>query len=307
MNTTNTTTQEFEIKTKSGFLMLFVTLLVLGALIFCAAFILENAPEYNYYNELVYDGFLNAWWAVVPTLIFLPTAWYFLGGNFVIGPNEGRAFTLFGNYYGSVKTPGYHWINGFTTGSSVDLKARNFKVDELKVNDKAGNPIMIGAVIVTRIEDTYKSEFEVQDVQDFVENQAESALRDVCREYSYDANDDTKEVTLRRGTDEIIGKLIKDLQERVKKAGVVVEDARITNLAYATEIAQAMLQRQQAEQVIAARKKIVEGSLAIVTDTVERLADQNIKLDKTEKARLVTNLLVVMVGDAGVTPTLELG
>lgn len=301
-----TKTKEFEIKTKNGFLMLFITLVVLGAMIGFVVYTLTNLPEYTYHDILIEAGFVNGWWITVPGLLFIPTAWFFIGGLFVLGPNEGRAFTLFGNYYGSVKTPGYHWINGFTSGPYVDLKFRNFNTAELKVNDKAGNPIMIGAVIVTRIEDTYKSEFDVQQVHEFVENQAESALRDVCREYAYDSADDDDVVTLRHGTDEVVEKLIADLQERVEKAGVVVEDARITSLAYATEIAQAMLQRQQADAVIAARKKIVEGSLAIVTETVASLAANDIDLTKADKAKLVSNLLIVMVSDTGVTPTVEL-
>ncbi len=304
-------TQEFIIDPKNGFLMLGLMFLVMGILMALGIYIIDSAPEYSRWGgktQLVggIEGYPAVGWGAIPILAGVASFFLFIAGFFVLGPNQGKAFTLFGKYYGSVKVPGYHWINPFASGSKINLKSRNFNTAELKVNDKAGNPIIIGAVIVTKIENTYKAIFDVQEVHEFVENQAESALRDVCREYVYDAAEDDDVITLRHGTDEVIEKLTADLQERVVKAGVTVEDARITSLAYSTEVAAAMLQRQQAEALISARKKIVEGSLAIVTETVESLDKQGIKLNKADKAKLVSNLLVVMVSDAGVTPTVEL-
>jgi regulator of protease activity HflC (stomatin/prohibitin superfamily) len=243
---------------------------------------------------------------LVPLLIVL------LRGFFSLQPNEARVLLLFGAYKGTVRESGLHWGNPFYANGSlaqnkVSLRARTLNGDRLKVNDKRGNPIEIAAVIVWRVEDTAQAMFDVDDYEKYVPMQSESALRHLANEYSYDYGDDG-ETTLRSNVDEVSQALRAELQERVGKAGVVIDEARLTHLAYAPEIAQAMLRRQQAEAVIAAREKIVHGAVSMVDMALKELAEKRVVLlDDERKAAMVSNLLVVLCGETEVHPVVNTG
>jgi regulator of protease activity HflC (stomatin/prohibitin superfamily) len=229
-------------------------------------------------------------------------------GHFTLQPNEARVLILFGAYRGTVRTSGFHWANPFLARhSKVSLRAHNFNTEKLKVNDKRGNPIEIAAVVVWRVADTAQACFDVVDYEKYVAIQSESAVRHLASSYAYDHGEDN-EVTLRSGGEDVAAALKKELQERLGKAGVQVEEARITHLAYAPEIAQAMLRRQQAEAIIAARQKIVHGAVSMVEMALRELADKNVvKLDDERRAAMVSNLLVVLCGEAEVTPVVNTG
>jgi hypothetical protein len=234
--------------------------------------------------------------------------WILLLGHFTLQPNEARALILFGAYRGTVRTSGFHWANPFySKRHKVSLRSHNLNSDKLKVNDKRGNPIEIGAVVVWRVADTAQALFDVVDYERYVSIQSESAIRHLANSYAYDHGEDN-ELTLRSGADEVAIALKKELQERLAKAGVSVEEARITHLAYAPEIAQAMLRRQQAEAVIAARQKIVHGAVSMVDMALRELSEKGVvKLDEERKASMVSNLLVVLCGEAEVSPVVNTG
>lgn len=258
------------------------------------------------------------WWIVGGTLLFLLLTVVLSGGFFTLQPNEARVLILFGAYKGTVRTSGFHWANPFYLGSSsggavpkahtkVSLRARNFNSDRLKVNDKRGNPIEIASVVVWRVEDTAQALFDVEDFENYVRVQSESAVRHLASGFAYDQGEDS-EVTLRGGGDEIAQALRQELQARLDKAGVVVEEARLTHLAYAPEIAQAMLRRQQAEAVIAARQKIVHGAVTMVDMALKELDDKHVvQLDDERRASMVSNLMVVLCGEAEVHPIVNTG
>ena len=230
-----------------------------------------------------------------------------LKGLFVVNPNEGRVLQLFGSYVGTVRDPGLRWTNPFYSKQTVSLRVRNFETAQLKVNDHAGNPIEIGAVVVWNVEDSAKSVFEVQEADGFVRIQSEAALRNLASRYSYEPQS-AGEISLRSHQDEIAEKLRLEIQERVSKAGVRVNDARISHLAYSPEIAQAMLRRQQAIAIIAARQKIVEGAVSMVDMALKGLAQQGIvNLDEKQKAEMVGNLLVVLCADRDAHPMVNVG
>ena len=231
-----------------------------------------------------------------------------LVGHFTLQPNEARVLILFGAYKGTVRISGFHWANPFyARHSKVSLRAHNLNTEKLKVNDKRGNPIEIGAVVVWRVADTAQACFDVVDYEKYVCIQSESAVRHLASAYAYDHGEDN-EVTLRSGGDDVAAALKKELQERLGKAGVLVEEARITHLAYAQEIAQAMLRRQQAEAIIAARQKIVHGAVSMVEMALRELAEKDVvKLDDERRATMVSNLLVVLCGEAEVTPVVNTG
>jgi regulator of protease activity HflC (stomatin/prohibitin superfamily) len=229
------------------------------------------------------------------------------GGHFTLQPNEARVLILFGAYKGSARDSGFHWTNPFYTKRKVSLRSRNLNGEKLKVNDKRGNPIEIAAVVVWRVEDTAQATFDVQDFENYVKIQSESAVRHLASSFAYDHGEDN-EITLRSGGDDVAAALKVELQERLAKAGVLVEEARLTHLAYAPEIAQAMLRRQQAEAVIAARQKIVHGAVSMVEMALRDLAEKDVvKLDDDRKAAMVSNLLVVLCGEAEVTPVVNTG
>jgi regulator of protease activity HflC (stomatin/prohibitin superfamily) len=266
-----------------------------------------------------------------------------LGGYFTLQPNQARVLMLFGAYKGTVRSSGFHWANplysrtrGTTTHkdnapregtprnrlhsgrsagglgfqwltTKLSLRARNFSSDALKVNDKRGNPVEIAAVVVWRVENTAQAVFDVEDYTSYVEIQSESAIRSIASRYAYDQGED-HEITLRGGADEVALALKEELQIRLAKAGVIVEEARLTHLAYAPEIAPAMLRRQQAEAIIAARKIIVQNAVGMVHMALEELDQKNVvKLDDERKAAMVSNLLVVLCGNSDASPVINTG
>lgn len=230
-----------------------------------------------------------------------------LCGLFMVNPNEGRVMQLFGDYVGTVKHPGLRWANPFYAKKHVSLRIRNFESDRLKVNDTDGNPIEIAAVVVWKVVDTAEAIFEVDDYQHYVRVQSEAALRNLATSYPYDTHEDDK-MSLRGNTADIAEHLKIEIQERLEKAGVLVIEARISHLAYAPEIASAMLQRQQAGAVIAARAKIVEGAVGMVEMALDHLSKQKIiELDEERKATMVSNLLVVLCSDRGTQPVVNTG
>lgn len=256
---------------------------------------------------------------IVPVLLLM--------GFFTIQPNQARVLILFGDYKGTVRDEGFHWANPFysrNAGSTVDpqtgkpvgkstkisLRARTYNGEHLKVNDKCGNPIEIADVIVWRVENTAKALFDVDDYNTYVHTQSETALRHVATTYAYDQmpGEPEDEITLRSNIEEVSEALKEELAVRLEKAGVVIDDARLTHLAYAPEIAQAMLRRQQAEAVIAAREKIVQGAVSMVDMALAELSAKNVvDLDDERKAAMVSNLMVVLCGESDAQPVLNTG
>ena len=237
----------------------------------------------------------------VPIIVFL------LIGLFVVNPNEGRVLQLFGRYVGTVRDPGLRWANPLLTKRRISLRVRNFETERSKVNDIDGNPIEMAAVVVWRVVDTAEASFEVDDYVDFVQVQSESAVRNLATRYPYDTREAGRQ-SLRGDTDEIAGQLQTEIQGRLDKAGVEVIEARITHLAYAAEIAAAMLQRQQAGAIVAARTELVEGAVGMVEMALDRLSSQQIvELDEERKATMVSNLLVVLCGDKSTQPVVNAG
>lgn len=245
------------------------------------------------------------------TILVCAVSWiaaaFLLRGVFSVNPNEARVLQLFGAYAGTVRTPGLRWANPFLTKKRVSVRIRNFESARLKVNDLEGNPIEIAAVVVWRVVDTAEACFEVDDYNNYVHVQSEAALRNLATSYPYDAHDDAH-VSLRGHTGVVADHLQREIQERLSKAGVQVLEARISHLAYAPEIAAAMLQRQQAGAIIAARQRIVEGAVGMVDMALEMLSSKAIvTLDEERKAAMVSNLLVVLCGERGAQPILNTG
>jgi len=230
-------------------------------------------------------------------------------GLIIVNPNHSRVLNLFGNYVGTIKANGLFFINPFYTALKISLRSENLQGQTLKVNDKLGNPIEIAAVIVWKIGDTYKAAYEVQSYMDYVRVQSEAAVRHLAGSFAYDSfEDENADLTLRDGGEEVNKILVGELSDRLSKAGVVVEEARITHLAYAPEIAGAMLQRQQASAIVAARSKIVEGAVGMVDMALQRLSEQNIvELDDERKAAMVSNLMVVLCGEKAAQPIVNAG
>ncbi|KRE88344.1 hypothetical protein ASG87_06920 [Frateuria sp. Soil773] len=232
---------------------------------------------------------------------------FLLKGFFQVAPNEGQVMQLFGKYAGTVRAEGLRWTNPFYTKQRLSLRVRNFESGKLKVNDNDGNPIEIGAVVVWQVLDTAEAVFCVDDYENFVHIQSESALRQMAQSYPYDAHDDGKPSLRSHG--EVINNHLRDeIQARLEKAGVQVIEARISHLAYAQEIAQAMLQRQQAGAIIAARTRIVEGAVSMVEMALAQLSQRGVvELDEERKAAMVSNLLVVLCGERGTQPVVNTG
>lgn len=232
-----------------------------------------------------------------------------LCGFIVVNPNESKVLTLFGSYKGSVKKDGFYWVNPFTSKRKLSLRASNLNGQQLKVNDKVGNPIEIAAVIVWQVKDTAKAVFAVENYTQYVNIQSEAAVRHLANSFPYDNfEDEQATVTLRDGAEQVSIMLEKELTDRLERAGIEVLEARISHLAYAPEIANAMLQRQQASAIIAARKLIVEGAVSIVEMALDRLSEKEIvTLDEERKASMVSNLLVVLCGERAVSPVINTG
>ncbi|WP_420154669.1 SPFH domain-containing protein [Siphonobacter sp.] len=230
-------------------------------------------------------------------------------GFFIVNPNEAKLLVLFGNYVGTVKESGFKWSNPLYTKIKISLRARSLEGDKIKVNDHLGNPIVIGAVVVWQVANAVQAKFEVENYEQYVKLQSDTALRHLAGSYAYDHFDeDQQDITLRSGGDLINEKLEAELRERLARAGVRVLEARITHLAYAEEIAHAMLQRQQATAMVAARTKIVEGAVGMVDLALKRLTeDQIVMLDEEKKAAMVSNLLVVLCSDKSANPVINAG
>jgi regulator of protease activity HflC (stomatin/prohibitin superfamily) len=234
---------------------------------------------------------------------------FMLTGLVVINPNESSVVTLFGSYKGTVKENGFFWMNPFYIKKKISLRARNLETQPIKVNDKLGNPILIGIVLVWRVSDTFKAAFEVDNYEQFVRIQSESAIRKLAGLYPYDTFDDEhKDMSLRSGGEEINHQLEQELRERLMIAGIQVIESRISNLAYSAEIAGAMLQRQQATAVVASRFKIVEGAVSMVEMALEQLSAKKIlELDDERKAAMVSNLMVVLCSEKSTNPVINAG
>ncbi|WP_337865333.1 SPFH domain-containing protein [Ignavibacterium sp.] len=243
-------------------------------------------------------------WFFVPILLIIIMI---SSGFIVVQPNDSRVLILFGKYTGSVRTPGFWFVNPFTIRKKVSLRIRNFNSQKIKVNDLHGNPIEIGAVVVWRVIDTAKAVFDVENYEQFVDVQSETAIRQLASEYPYDVDQEDKPSL--RGTPQEIAESLKNmLQVRLEVAGVEIIEARISHLAYAPEIAQAMLRRQQAQAIIAARTKIVEGAVGMVEMALKALSEQNIvKLDDDKKATMVNNLMVALVSETEAQPVINTG
>lgn len=234
-------------------------------------------------------------------------AFVMMFGYFSLQPNEAVALSFFGPYIGTVREAGFFWANPFYSKQRISLRARNFEGTRLKVNDKQGNPIEIAAVVVWCVQDTAQSLFEVDNYEEYVKVQSETAVRHLANKYAYD-HGEAHEVTLRSDVDTVCKDLCAELQDRLSKAGVGVIEARLTHLAYAPEIAGAMLRRQQAEAVIAARQKIVHGAVSMVQMALQELTDKKVvDFDENRKATMVSNLLVVLCGETEVQPVLQTG
>lgn len=278
--------KEFEIKPTSGYVMLIIEIFLLFGSVFGLI---------AFKNPLIAIVLLFA-------LILLP-------GFFFIYPNGSRVLTLFGAYKGTVKTNGFFWVNPFYIKKNISLRARNFDSERVKVNDKVGNPILIGVILVWKVEETFKAAFEVDDYVSFVRVQSDAAVRKLAGLYPYDNFDEAQaDITLRSGAEEVNHKLEEELANRLNIAGITVIEARIGYLAYASEIASAMLKRQQATAVVAARKKIVEGAVGMVEMALEELSKKEIiDMDDERKAAMVSNLMVVLCGDRDPQPIINTG
>jgi regulator of protease activity HflC (stomatin/prohibitin superfamily) len=280
----------------SGYLMLVVTL-VYPAIPIWLLISFAKSAEAGEPNPIFLIG-----------AILLGLAWLLLiKGFFTVAPNEANVLQLFGSYVGTAKTAGLRWANPFYSKKKISLRVRNFESSHLKVNDADGNPIEIAAVVVWRVVETAEATFEVNDYENYVHVQSEAALRNAATSYPYDAHEDHV-MSLRGSTAAVADHLKQEVQQRLQKAGVEVLEARISHLAYAPEIAAAMLQRQQAGAIIAARQRIVEGAVGMVEMALEMLSKKSIvHLDEERKAAMVSNLLVVLCGERGAQPVLNTG
>jgi len=278
--------EERKFRAWSGYVFLLLGLLVIAAMIF--AFV----------KEVFWLGSV----LIVVTFLFLP-------GLMVVNPNESMVMVLFGAYRGTVKSNGFWWAIPFYSRKKISLRARNFDSEPIKVNDKNGNPIKIGLVLVWKVEDTYKAAFDVDNYEHFVLVQSDAALRKLAGLYPYDNWEGLEsEITLRSGGEEVNDELEKEIRDRLKIAGINVIEARINYIAYAEEIAGAMLRRQQAAAVVAARFKIVEGAVSMVEMALEQLSEKHIiELDEEKKAAMVSNLMVVLCGDKDANPVINAG
>ncbi len=312
--------KEFNFKgtTLNGFLMLFVAIVLPVLSIWCIykAIILFDIPNHGIFPTIL----------LLLGALLMVSELFVLIGFIMLEPNTARVTTWFGKYSGTFNRTGFYWINPFYGTKKVSLRARNLDVEPIKVNDKVGNPVMIGLVLVWRLKDTYKALFEVDSqtmasstvgdakglmraLEDFVAVQSDAALRQVAGQYAYDDNDEnTSELTLRSGGEEINEELESKLNERLAMAGIEIVEARINYLAYAPEIAAVMLRRQQASAIITAREKIVEGAVSMVKMALDKLSsDDIVELDDDKKASMVSNLLVVLCADESAQPVVNTG
>ncbi|MDN3686597.1 SPFH domain-containing protein [Cyclobacterium jeungdonense] len=245
-------------------------------------------------------------------LLALPAALAFfliLPGFFIVEPNKAMVLLLFGSYKGTVKADGFFWVNPFMTKKKISLRVRNFENKPLKVNDKIGNPVMVGTIVVWQVEDTFKASFDVDDYENFVHLQADAAVRKMAGTYPYDNfEDEHAEVTLRSGVEDVNKSLEDEISDRLQHAGIKVIEARISHLAYSSEIASAMLQREQATAIVAARRMIVDGAVGMVEMALEDLKLKGIiDFEDEKKAAMVSNLMVVLCSDKNASPVVNVG
>jgi regulator of protease activity HflC (stomatin/prohibitin superfamily) len=276
----------------NGFIGVFIELiLVIGIVLSLRLFILNGQTS-----------------AIILGIVLLPVFLLLATGFSIIQPNQAKVFTLFGNYLGVIKHEGFWFTVPLTIRKDVSLRVINFNSDKLKVNDLEGNPIEIAAVVVYRVFDSAKAVFDVEDYKEFVHTQSETGLRHIASQYPYDNFNNDFEVSLRQHSDEVGDELTKDLQRRLTVAGVEIIEARIMHLAYSSEIASSMLQRQQAKAVLAARKVIVDGAVSMVKSAIDQLsAEKVVELDEEKKAQMVNNLMVALVSDKGNQPIVNTG
>jgi regulator of protease activity HflC (stomatin/prohibitin superfamily) len=281
-------TQEKTVKVPSGYLMLIMLFVFLATLIF-------GITKENPY-------------LIIPSIILIITI---IPGFILVNPNTSKVLLLFGKYMGTIKENGFYWTNPFYKKRGISLRASNFDSERVKVNDKLGNPIMISTIAVWKVKDTYKAAFDVDNYENFVRVQSDAAVRKLASLYPYDNFEDdgkAEEITLRASVNEVSEALEKELSERLDMAGIEVLEARIGYLAYAQEIASAMLRRQQATAIIAARHKIVEGAVSMVEMALDKLKNNNvIELDEERKAAMVSNLMVVLCSDKDASPIVNTG
>jgi len=286
-------TEELERKTLSGYLMLAIGLTLLLAAVYFFLDLRAIGP--------------NVLWVAMPLAI---AGGMVLSGLYMLQPNEAGILLLFGKYVGTDRGGGLRWANPFYKKQKISLRAHNLASEKLKVNDKRGNPVEIAAAIVWRVWDTAQASFDVENYDQYVRIQAEAAVRHLASSYAYDEGDDLTpgEITLRAGQDRVAQSLIRELTDRFAQAGIAVEDAKLTHLAYAPEIAQVMLRRQQAEAIIAARSKIVHGAVSMVEMALKGLSERGIvQLDDERRAAMVSNLLVVLCAESEVQPVINTG
>lgn len=286
--------QEKVTKVSQGWGYLALTILLglgsIGMIPMCAIF--EKAP------------FIG--WIVGGMIVLILLTILFASGFFIVEPNGSKVLLLFGSYVGTVKESGFHWANPFYLKRKISLRARTLNGERLKVNDNAGNPVEIAAIVVWQVDDTFRASFDVDDYVQYVNLQSETAVRHLASSFPYDGEDD--QTSLRRNTDEVSVHLQTELGERLKRAGVTVLEARLSHLAYAPEIAGVMLRRQQATAVVAARTRIVDGAVGMVEMALQRLEEHNtIKLDEERKASMVSNLMVVLCGEQAAQPVVNTG
>ncbi len=278
----------------SGYPMLFLGILLIAAAIACLVTGIRTE---------------NPTW-IAPMIAGVLGALFSLAGLFIVNPNDAKVLVLFGTYKGTVKNNGFFWANPFYLKRKITLRARNLNGQKLKVNDKTGNPIEIAAVVVWQVQDTFRACFDVDRYEDYVVVQSEAAVRHLAGTYPYDTfeNHDLDTLTLRAGAEQVSAKLEQELSERLLRAGIRVVEARISHLAYAPEIAEAMLRRQQATAVVAARFQIVNGAVSMVELALAKLSERNIvHLDEERKAAMVSNLLVVLCSESAATPVVNAG
>jgi len=278
------------VRVASGWLMLVVVL----ALVALSVYLFIPAAKYGETGRVIFS------------IVLFAFTMFLTGGFFIVNPNYAAVLVLFGKYKGTVASNGFHWTNPLIKRMPISLRVRNHETSKLKVNDKSGNPIEIAAIVVWKVVDPYRAEFEVDAYQQYITVQSESALRQLASHYIYDGED--HETTLRGSIDAVSGKLLIELQERLDLAGVEVTEARLSHLAYAPEIASEMLRRQQATAVVAARFKIVEGAVGMVEHALEELGRKElVRLDEERKAAMVSNLLVVLCSESAATPVVNTG
>jgi regulator of protease activity HflC (stomatin/prohibitin superfamily) len=299
--------REIPAQAMNGFAMIGVTLLLFGGAV---ALLIYTLSAIGHEPGQHATGLDVA--QMLAAAFLLVVAFFTLGGFFTLQPNEARLLILFGAYKGTVRQSGFWWVNPFYTKlGDMSLRAYNLNSEKLKVNDKHGNPIEIAAVVVWRVADTAQAKFDVADYNRYVNIQSESAVRHLASSYAYDLGETTDakdEITLRAGGEAVSAALLRELQERLAKAGVVADEARISHLSYAPEIAEAMLRRQQAQAVVAARKIIVQNAVSMVEMALTELSERHVvELDDERRAAMVSNLLVVLCGESNAQPVINTG